>query len=71
MERELITLNEAARILGLDWATVKKMVDKGQLETVPVGDLQRVRRSQVLEIIQGSQEGAEYGKKSDLGQDSL
>lgn len=50
---KLITLNAAASLLGFDWATVKKMVDKGQLEGVPVGDLIRVRRSQVLEILHG------------------
>lgn len=51
MNKELITKSEAARLLGLDRATVTKMIDRGQLDVVPVGDLDRIRKSQVLSIL--------------------
>lgn len=56
MNEELITLTEAAKTLGVAWRTVKKMLARGQLTVVPVGDLERVRKSQVLEILHGHRE---------------
>ena len=53
VDEKLITLTEAAAILGVAWRTVKKMVAKGQLTVVPVGEWERVRKSEVLEILHG------------------
>ena len=46
---DLVDTNEAARILGMTPAAVRKRVERGQLEPVKIGTSLRFRRSGLLQ----------------------
>jgi excisionase family DNA binding protein len=48
MQKELITLNEAAEMLSVSTVTVKRLLNKGQLVAVKIGSRSLIRHGDLL-----------------------
>lgn len=51
MSPELLTLTEAAELLGVSRSTVYRLVRQGTLRTVHIGVLHRVPRTALVELV--------------------
>jgi excisionase family DNA binding protein len=59
IERELVTVRDAANFLGLGVATVYRLMDKGQLPYVKLGRSRRISREDLRACVQKNRVGGE------------
>ena len=59
MEKEQLTVSEAARLLGVSPATIRRMMDSGALHgwRIPIGTRhRRIPREEIQRLMQGTNE---------------
>jgi excisionase family DNA binding protein len=64
----LLTLEQAAKLLGLRWTNVRELVETGQLRAVRIGTRYRVPAAALAELGRlagGAPYGAPYGRRDE------
>ena len=53
-EKSILTINEAARELNISKPTISRMIHNGQLKTIKIGRIYRIRRCDLEQFVNNS-----------------